>query len=103
MRAFKKTNSVVLNSADIADFCAQWPCSGLFNLKGVTFEFDGNELCNITYKNGKSEDYDGPALKALSEDALNYFWAVTDKDTLSELRKEYKRYGSFPWWWIWKK
>lgn len=64
---------VAVSEGDIRDFASRWPCSGLRGLKGVTFEFDGNgDLVDVTYRNGESERWDGPALAALSQDAQEY-------------------------------
>jgi len=65
--------SVSASEQDVAGFCQSWPASNLRGLRGVTFEFARNgDLIDIKYRNGSSEDWDGPALVALSNDAQNY-------------------------------
>ena len=72
MRAFKNRR-VACSADDVRAFAASWPCSGLHGLQGVTFEFAGNgDLVDVTYRNGNSERWDGPALVALSQDAQAY-------------------------------
>lgn len=63
--------SVAVSEDAIYEWCKRWPASGLRGLKGVTFQFDkrNGDLVDVTYRNGTSEDWDGPALLALSEDA----------------------------------
>lgn len=64
---------VHLSVQDIANFCRNWPASNLRGLSGVNFEFARNgDLVDIEYRNGSSEDWDGPALVALSQDAQQH-------------------------------
>lgn len=64
---------VHVSAQDIAYFCRRWPASGLHGLRGVEFEFAKNgDLVDIEYRNGSSEDWDGPALVALSQDAQQH-------------------------------
>jgi hypothetical protein len=73
MRAFDNGRVVAVSEQDILDFCRKWPASGLRGLRGVRFEFDRNgDLVDVTYKNGTSDKWDGPALVALSQDAQAY-------------------------------
>ena len=73
MRAYNNGTVVAVSEADIRSFCSQWPSSGLRGLKGVTFVFEPNgDLVDIEYKNGTYDQWDGPALTALSEDAQEY-------------------------------
>jgi len=75
MRARTSGGSLVVSvsESDVRSFCRSWPASGLSGLRGVTFEFDrGGDLVDITYRNGTSDRWDGPALLALSHDAQAY-------------------------------
>lgn len=62
---------VEADERDIHDFNDQWPASNLHGLEGVTFTFDARngDLIGLDYANGSDEEWDGPALLALSEDA----------------------------------
>ena len=73
MRA--KGFKVSVSEAEIEEFNRHWPCSELRGLRGVTFEYDSKGLCDIVYRNGDSERWDGPALLALSQDAEKYLGA----------------------------
>lgn len=101
MRAF--TNGrVAVSEQDLYDFMRQWPCSGLDGLRGVTFMYESNgDLVDIYYKNGSSDDWDGPALLALSEDAQEYLEGARDPQVRRELRAQYNSPGGggLPWWW----
>lgn len=65
---------VEVSEADIYSFNSRWPCSELRELTGVTFTFDkpNGDLVDIEYANGSSDDWDGSALVALSEDAREF-------------------------------
>jgi len=99
MRAF--TNGrVAVSEQDISDFIREWPASGLYGLRGVTFVYETNgDLVDIYYKNGDSEDWDGAALAALSEDAQEYMEGARDPEVRHELKGQYRAQGRFPWWW----
>lgn len=65
--------NVWVSERDIADFNSTWPVSGIRGLRGVTFQFDKNgDLRNIWYDNGSADDWDSPALAALSQNAQAY-------------------------------
>lgn len=66
--------SVVVTEMDIDRFNDSWPASELRGLRGVTFQFEkrNGDLVDIEYRNGDSEQWDGSALVALSEDAQKY-------------------------------
>ncbi len=73
VRAFDNGSSftATVSEAGIDAFTRSWPASGIRDLRGVSFMFDkrNGDLEDIRYKNGTPEDWDGPALVALSEDA----------------------------------
>ena len=89
MRAFISLHGyrVACNARDVGDFTDQWPCSGLRELRGVTFAFEpSGDLVDVWYTNGNSERWDGPALAALAEDAQAY----------AESRPSFRGFGHAP-------
>lgn len=73
MRAYIDSRSVAVSEHNVRAFACFWPCSGLRGLRGVTFTYEDNgDLVDIAYRNGSSDDWDGPALVALSQDAQEY-------------------------------
>lgn len=66
--------SVVVTETDVDRFNDRWPASELRGLRGVTFQFEkrNGDLVDIEYHNGDSEQWDGSALLALSQDAQKY-------------------------------
>jgi hypothetical protein len=99
LRAYSNGNVVAVDEGSLREFADQWPASGLRGLRGVTFEYDTNGLVDVRYRNGSSEDWDGPALAALSHDAEEYGAAARDRHIRADLRQQYRREGRFPWWW----
>lgn len=70
---------VFMSHERVERFKRQYPCSGIPELSGITFEFDSNgDLCDIIaldWEDGQrtdSADFDGPALLALSQDAYKH-------------------------------
>lgn len=63
--------TVSVDETEVADFCDMWPACNLRGLEGVTFTFDARDgaLVDVDYVNGDSDEWDGPALLALSHDA----------------------------------
>jgi len=63
--------TVEVDERDISDFNDQWPASNLHGLEGVSFGFDARngDLIDIDYVNGDADQWDGPALAALVDDA----------------------------------
>jgi YD repeat-containing protein len=69
---------VAVSAADVQAFADRWPCSGLRDLRGVTFEYDrAGNLVDITFRNGDIEQWDGSALTALSHDAQALAWSTS--------------------------
>ncbi len=98
MRAHKN-GRVSVSEDGIDAFRGQWPASGLYGLRGVTFTFESNgDLVDIDYANGDSDRWDGPALAALSQDAQEYGSLVNDTAERSKTRGEFRK-TTFPWWW----
>jgi hypothetical protein len=61
---------IKITEDEIAEFRRTWPASGLHDLTGVWVQFDEDgQVLDIVYANGTSEDWDGPALVALLDDA----------------------------------
>jgi hypothetical protein len=79
--------SVACSNIDVYNFYQQWPCSGLQELNNVTFVFDtsNGDLVDMHFSSGNSEKWDGPALKALSEDAQSYGYARLRERSRSKL------------------
>lgn len=100
MRAYQDVRNVAVSENDIRTFCAQWPASGLRDLKGVTFQFAKNgDLVDIWYKNGNSDRWDGSALTALSHDAQAYLKASKSPAARAAALAEFRAAKHFPWWW----
>lgn len=64
---------VEVNENDLDAFIHQWPGCKLHGLLGVTFTFDKwDNLIDVEYRNGNSDDWDGPELLALSQEAQEF-------------------------------
>jgi hypothetical protein len=99
MKAHQDQYRVDVSGSDIALFTSQWPGANLVGLEGVCFGYDKNgDLVDIVYDNGDSDQWDGSALVALSEDAGLYLAGAGDAAIRTELRKDFRERG-FPWWW----
>ena len=71
-------NTVLVTTRHIRAFRASWPCSGLPSDACVSFEFDSNGLCAISWHSedgidiAERDEWDGPALAALADDAKQF-------------------------------
>jgi len=68
---------VFLNHSQIEAFKRTYPCSGIPELSGITFEFASNDdlvdIIALSWEDGTyidSAEFDGAGLLALSQDAL---------------------------------
>ena len=76
-------NTVLVTTSHIRAFRASWPCSGLPSNACVSFEFDSNGLCDISWYTEEGIDvdvrqsakWDSPALAALADDAKQFLAA----------------------------
>lgn len=64
---------VAVSANDVREFNRVYPCSPIPEI-GIKFEFDsrGNLVDIITEDGRDSEEFDGPALLALSQDAQGF-------------------------------
>lgn len=71
---------------EVAAFKRRWPCSDLPDDTAITFEYEPNgDLVGIS---PDSEDFDGPALVALSQDAYRTARMNHLRDRLTALEAE---------------